>query len=128
MALEACRSRFGTGNCAIESTLVLGQCVDEAVGCGASADADDALVVQFREDEIHGGLGYSLFELILGHAGSESKQPCRSQRVGEGPDMLHQECRLANTFAPAWLKRASIIATCRRENPVIRVVVHQCAR
>ncbi|MNP57946.1 hypothetical protein D3C76_1528170 [compost metagenome] len=74
MALEACRGGFGAGDRAVECTFVLGQGVDEAVGGGAGADPDDALVIEFREDEVDGGLGYGLFELILGHAGSGSGQ------------------------------------------------------
>ncbi len=74
VALEARGGGFGAGDRAIERALVQGQGVDEAVGGGAGADADDALVVEFRQDEVDGGLGHGLFELILGHAGSESGQ------------------------------------------------------
>jgi hypothetical protein len=61
---------FGAGDGAVERALVLGQGIDEAVGGGAGADADDALVIEFGKDEVDGGLGHCLFELILGHAGS----------------------------------------------------------
>ena len=74
VALEARGSGFGTGDRAIERALVLGQRIDEAVGGGAGADPDDALVIEFREDEVDGGLSHCLFELILGHAGSGSGQ------------------------------------------------------
>jgi hypothetical protein len=74
VALEARGSGFGAGNRAIERALVLGQGIDEAVGGGAGADPDDALVVEFRKDEVDGGLSHCLFELILGHAGSGSGQ------------------------------------------------------
>lgn len=74
VALEARRGGFGAGDRAIEGGLVLGQGVDEAVGGGAGADPDDALVIEFREDEVDGSLGHGLFELILGHAGSGSGQ------------------------------------------------------
>ena len=70
VALEACGGGFGAGDSAVERTLVLGECVDEAVSGGAGADPDDALVIQFWKDEIDSRLGDGLFELILGHAGS----------------------------------------------------------
>ncbi len=74
VALEARGGGFGAGDRAIECALVLGQCVDEAVGGGAGADTDDAFVVEFREDEVDSSLSHCLFELILGHAGSGSGQ------------------------------------------------------
>ena len=40
----------------------------------------DALVVEFREDEVDGGLSHCLFELILVHAGSE--MPGRERKAG----------------------------------------------
>jgi hypothetical protein len=49
---------------------MLSKGVDEAIGGGSGADADDAFVVQFRQDEIHSGLCHSLLELVLVHAGS----------------------------------------------------------
>ena len=70
MALEASGSSFGAGYCAVECAFVLSQRVDKAVGRGAGADPNDALVIQFWKDEVDSSLGYGLFELILGHAGS----------------------------------------------------------
>jgi len=70
VALEAGSGGFRAGHGAVECALVLGQGVDEAVGRGAGADPDDALVIQFWKDEVDSSLGYGLFELILGHAGS----------------------------------------------------------
>ena len=70
VALEARGGGFGTGHGAVEGTLVQGQGVDKAVGSGAGADPNDALVIQFWKDEVDSSLGYGLFELILGHAGS----------------------------------------------------------
>ena len=69
MALQACGCGFGAGDGAIEVHLVLGQRVDEAVGGGAGADADDALAVEARENVVDGGLGHGLFQLILVHRG-----------------------------------------------------------
>ena len=70
VALEAGSGGFRAGHGAVEGTLVQGQGVDKAVGSGAGADPDDALVIQFWKDEVDSSLGYGLFELILGHAGS----------------------------------------------------------
>ena len=69
MALQACCGGFGAGDGAIEVHLVLGQCVDEEVGGGAGADANDALAVEARENVVDGGLGHGLFQLILVHRG-----------------------------------------------------------
>ncbi|MCY1438849.1 hypothetical protein D9M71_550650 [compost metagenome] len=80
VALEARGGGFGTGDGAIECALVLGQGIDEAVGGGAGADPDDALVVEFRKDEVDGGLSHCLFELILVHAGSGV--PGRGRKAG----------------------------------------------
>ncbi|VXC96004.1 conserved hypothetical protein [Pseudomonas sp. 8Z] len=67
MALQACGGGFGTGHGAVELHLVLSQCVDEEVGGRAGADTDDALAVEARENVVDGGLGHSLFQLILVH-------------------------------------------------------------
>ena len=69
MTLQARGGGFGAGDGAIEVHLVLGQCVDEEVGGGAGADADDALAVEARENVVDGGLGHGLFQLILVHRG-----------------------------------------------------------
>lgn len=84
MAFEARGGGFGAGHGAVEGALVLGQGVDEAVGGGAGADPDDALVVEFRQDEVDGGLGDGLFELILGHAGSEAGRGTKPGIIGAG--------------------------------------------
>jgi len=70
VALETRGGGFGARNRAVECALVLGQGIDKAVGSGAGTDPDDALVIQFWKDEVDSSLGYGLFELILGHAGS----------------------------------------------------------
>ncbi|MNZ76599.1 hypothetical protein D3C78_951120 [compost metagenome] len=90
MTLQACSGRFGTGHGAVEGGLVLGQGVDEAVGGRTGADADDALVVELGQNEIDSGLGDSLFELVLGHAGSEAGRSIVKARsiAAKTPDLL----------------------------------------
>lgn len=71
MAFQALGRGLGAGHRAIECALVLGQGVDEEVGGRTGADADDAFFIQLRQNEVDSGLGDGLFELVLGHAGSE---------------------------------------------------------
>ncbi|MCY1181238.1 hypothetical protein D9M73_217320 [compost metagenome] len=78
MALQALGGGLGAGHGTVECHLVLGQQVDEEVGGGAGADADDALVIEFGEDEVDGGLGDGLLELVLGHAGVRLEE-CRGR-------------------------------------------------
>ena len=70
VTLETGSGGFGARHSAVECAFVQRQRVDEAVGCGAGTDPDDALVIQLWKDEVDSSLGYGLFELILGHAGS----------------------------------------------------------
>ena len=69
MLLETFGGGFGTGHGTVEEALVLGQQVDEEVGGGAGADADDAAIVEFGKDMVDSGLGDGLLELVLGHGG-----------------------------------------------------------
>ncbi len=71
MALQTLGGGFGAGDRAVEGGLVLSQGVDEEVGGRTGADADDALFIQLGQNEVDSGLGDGLFELVLGHAGSE---------------------------------------------------------
>ncbi|CNK94755.1 Uncharacterised protein [Mycobacterium tuberculosis] len=50
MAFKARGGGFGAGHGAVKRALVLGQRIDKAVGGGAGADTDDALVVEFWKD------------------------------------------------------------------------------
>ena len=68
MGLEARGGGVGAGHGAVEIHLVLGQGIDKEVGGGAGANADHALLVELWADEVHGGLGHGLLELVLGHA------------------------------------------------------------
>src|SRR5690606_5268193 len=72
--LQALGRAVGTGHGAVEETLVLGQQVDKEVGGRASADADDAAVVELRDDKVYGGLGDGLLELVLGHGWSPGRE------------------------------------------------------
>ncbi|CAI3810926.1 hypothetical protein GLGCALEP_06259 [Pseudomonas sp. MM221] len=53
---------------------MLSQGVDEEVGSRTGTDADNALFIQLGQNEVDSGLGDGLFELVLGHAGSEKGQ------------------------------------------------------
>ncbi|MNY50015.1 hypothetical protein D3C86_1854870 [compost metagenome] len=79
MGLEALGGRFGTGHGAVEGHLVPGQQVNEEIRSGAGADADDALLIELGEDEVDGGLGNGLLELVLGHAGEVRMEECRGR-------------------------------------------------
>ncbi len=71
MAFQALGGGLGAGDGAVEGGLVLGQGIDEEVGGRTGADADDAFLIQLGQNEVDGSLGDGLFELVLGHAGSE---------------------------------------------------------
>src|SRR5690606_20186434 len=65
--LQAFGSRLRAGHRAVEEALVFRQQVDEEVGGRAGADADDAAIVELRDDKVDGGLCDGLLELILVH-------------------------------------------------------------
>src|SRR5690606_32213269 len=67
MLLEALGTGFRTGDVAIEKALELGQGIDEEVGGGPRADANDTAVGQMRLDVVHRRIGNDLLECILGH-------------------------------------------------------------
>ena len=80
MFLQALGGGLRTGHCAVELGLVAGQGIDEEVGGGACADADDALAVEVRKNVVDGGLCHCLLELILVHPGCLSG--CLAGRPG----------------------------------------------
>ena len=96
--LQAFGGGLGAGDRAIEVALVSGQSINEMVGGGAGADADDAPVFQLRQQNIHCGLGNCLLEFVLGHAGYLCCR-CTGEQSGD------YTARRGHRVVGAWLIR-----------------------
>ena len=61
------RACFRAGHSHIDFSLDSAQRVDKVIGCGARADADDAVSFELRSNIVDGCLGDSLLHFVLGH-------------------------------------------------------------
>jgi hypothetical protein len=73
MRLQSLGRSFRTGHGTIEQMLDAGQMVDEKVGSGTGADADNAVAVEMRADMFQGSQRHLVFQFVLIHCSARRR-------------------------------------------------------